>query len=413
MRFFLSFSEQGMGALLTFAINMWMARDGLPASYGVYAFWLTIAWITGTAQSTLVTSHLMSLPQMQPEKRTELEQFFLTIQVYFIGGATFIAASATALLDAINSSFSAIGTLLFLPGFLLFQYVRVLAFSRQKPVVATCLTGGILCTATLMIGCFHFIGGAPTSSNGLFVAGAAYATVSLSVLLYLMGRNCKTLPIKDMKPHLHILHSSGWILLGAGSSELTNRLYSFVTAWHYGPSALAALSATQITLRPAWMLSAAWTSAELPRLSHMWHEKKQSKFLLFLGIGLLLPTVGSIVWGVLVWWGWQPITQILYRGRYADASNLVLFWGGNVILGSIISSLTCAFLASRRFKTLAFTDIAGAIAAIICIFSLTQFLPFPYIIVGTMAGQITQAIGLAIGLYFLLKKEKIQPKRRK
>lgn len=403
MRFLTSFIEQAMGALLTFAVNIWMARDGHPEAYGVYAFWLTIAWMAGTAQSTLVTSHLMSLPHIDPEQRKKPEQFFLTIQIMFIIGLTCLTELFSQGMAYAGNIFSAEGAVLFVPGFLLFQYARALAFSRQRTMVAASLTGCALLLSLVMIGVYHTTGHLPTANDGLLISGLAYGGSALVFVIGLMKKHCLPLKWQEMKPYLHYLHSSGWILLGAASSELTNRLFSFVTAWHYGANGLAVLSATQIALRPAWMISAAWTSTALPRIAHMWAENRYRQFWKFLAAGTLIPVIGSFLWSILVFVNWDFLRRLLYHGNYANTANFILLWGGNVILGSILSGGSCALLAARRFRTLAYTDILGAFATCVAMAGVILFLPYPFVIAGTMAGQAMQVIALAMVFYGMFR----------
>ncbi len=81
MRFVVSLAEQGFGSILTFAINLWLIRNGAAESYGVYVFWLSVAWVLGTAQGTLVIAHLFALPSArdQAAARRDPERLFLSV----------------------------------------------------------------------------------------------------------------------------------------------------------------------------------------------------------------------------------------------------------------------------------------------------------------------------------------------
>ena len=142
MRFVISLSEQAMGALLTFAINLWMARHGHPEAYGIYAFWLAVAWVTGTAQSTLVTSHLMSLPHAEAHKRRGPERFFLTVQLAFIALATSLTAIACGVMAGVGRTFPAMGAVGFMSGFLCLQQARARAFLCHQPTIPPLLPAG-------------------------------------------------------------------------------------------------------------------------------------------------------------------------------------------------------------------------------------------------------------------------------
>lgn len=399
MRFVISLSEQAMGALLTFAINLWMARHGHPEAYGIYAFWLAVAWVTGTAQSTLVTSHLMSLPHAEAHKRRGPERFFLTVQLAFIVLATCLTAIACGVMAGVGSTFLAMGAVAFMPGFLCFQYARALAFSRHQPTVAALLTGGTLTMAVSLMALCQLRGYTPTPNGGLLIAGAAYGVGAMGCLLWLMRGDFAPLGWRAMTPYRHYLHSSGWILMGAAAEELTNRLFSFVAAGYYGASALAVLTATQVTIRPAWMLGAAWSSVGLPRLAHLWQGGQGARFMRFLALGMLLPVVGSLVWSGLVAAGWETVARFLYHGKYAGAGSLIILWGGNVVLGSVLTVASSAFLAMRAFRPLAWTGIAGAVATSLTMVCIVAFLPFSYVVVGTMAGQAVQALLMGLVLY--------------
>ena len=62
MRFVLSLGEQGFGSLLTFAVNLWLIRNGAAVAYGTYVFWLSVAFVGGVVEGTLVLAHLSRLP---------------------------------------------------------------------------------------------------------------------------------------------------------------------------------------------------------------------------------------------------------------------------------------------------------------------------------------------------------------
>lgn len=392
MRFLISLSDQALGALLTFIVNLWMAREGLPHSYGVYALWLAVAWITGTAQSTLITCHLAGLNAIEGEERAAAERFLLTVQILFAMTALVTTALVMAILGHYHSKFYAVGAVAFVPMFLVYQYTRALFFAHHQVGSATALTATSLLTFIVAASTCSLAGYTPTPDIGLVLAGGSYG---ISALAWLVTGTKGQRPLilwRDMRPHLHYLHSSGWIMLGAASAELTSRMFNFVGAWRYGPLALAELTATQVVIRPAWMLNAAWSSISLPQLSGMWARHDRQPFMKMVAAGLILPLAGSILWTGSVALSWPELSLLLYKGNYQQSSALILLWGANVILGGLSAVGTITLLSMKRYRVLALTDLAAALTTCSSMVIIVMNAHSAMVIVGTLAGQTVQCL---------------------
>ncbi|GBQ59571.1 lipopolysaccharide biosynthesis protein [Komagataeibacter swingsii] len=393
MNFLLSFAEQAFGSLLTFFINMWMARNGAQTAYGVYAFWLAIAWILGSAQATLVTSHLLTIPHKDGPERTQVERLFLSVQILFLLLTMAGIYGLSCGMRAYGSPFYASAAAVFIPSFLLFQYVRAFAFSRQRTRLAMFLTGGILLLAVCLLGADHAAGHPVTVDRSLLLTALAYGGVSTGMLLYLAGGMTPLWRWAAIRPNLHYLHSSGWLLLGAGSAELINRLYSFVVAGWYGTAALALLTAVQVAIRPAWMLSAAWMSVGLPRLSQMWDRGEAHRIVRMTTLGTLGCAAGSMIWSFMVIGGWHWIAHTLYHDRYDSVGIVPYLWMGNVMLGGAVTALNCTMLAMRKYRILALVDLGGAVVTCMAMGGvIVAHLSFPWVVSATMAGQLAQCL---------------------
>ncbi len=392
MRFVVSLAEQGFGSILTFAINLWLIRNGAAESYGVYVFWLSVAWVLGTAQGTLVIAHLFALPSArdQAAARREPERLFLSVTLGLLTLAACGVAAGNAALAAAGSNLTEAASVLFIPAFLLFQYVRAFTFSRQRPVLAAMLTGGILATAALLLGADFLLGHQPDAGRVLLLTGLAYGLCSLAVLLALLGGMRPMWHRADIRRHAHLLHGSGWLMLGAGSGEVTSRLYSFAVVGRFGSGALAALSAVQVVIRPAWMLSSAWASIGFPQMAARRAEGDLRGLLRTMLTGAAVTAAGSAAWSAIVIVGWPFVSGALYHGRYADIGPLGFLWGGNVVLGSIAVALNTAVLALGEYKRLAVLDLAGAVVTVAAVALVVARFDYPWAVAATVAGQATQ-----------------------
>lgn len=392
MKLLASFVEQCLGSLLTFGINLWLIRYGTTEAYGVYVFWLSIAWVLGMVQGTLVIAHLFRLPSAQAhaEERRAPERFFMTVALALALLATLLAAAGDLILARAGSSLGAPAAPWFIGAFLLFQYVRAFAFSRQRAPLAACLSGLILVGCAALLALDLAAGVPPSAGRVLALTAAAYGGASALVLVVLTGRPRPMLRWEELRRHAHLLGGSGWLLLGAGCSEVTSRLYSFVVVGRFGTEALAALSAVQVVIRPAWLLSSAWASIGFPLLSSRRAEGRWDGFARVLLTGAVLPALGSFAWTAAVVMGWPFVSSVLYHGRYADAGLLPYLWGANAVTGSVAVALNTAVLSLGEYKRLALIDLCGAAVTVAAMGATITRLDYQMTIVGTVLGQITQ-----------------------
>jgi O-antigen/teichoic acid export membrane protein len=400
MKFAASMAEQGFGSILTFAINLWMIRNGAAAAYGIYVFWLAIAWVLGTAQGTLVITHLFALPSALDNQaaRRDPERLFLTVTIGMLTVAAIGVACGDAALARSGSGLSSSTAVVFIPAFLLFQYVRAFAFSRQRPVLAASLTGGILVTAMLVLVIDRALGHEPNATRVLLLTGLAYGLCSLGVLLLLLGGAGPMLRPADIRRHAHLLRGSWWLMLGAGSGEVTSRLYGFAVASRFGTEALAALSAVQVVIRPAWLLSSSWMSIGFPQLVARRTKGDKAGFLRVLLGGATVPAAGCVVWTTIVIMFWPTISRVLFHGLYGEIGPLGYLWGAYAVLGAIAVSLNTAMLSLGEFRRLALLDLAGAVMTIVAVAVIITRFAYPWVIVATMIGQTTQIVLMAMVL---------------
>ena len=406
MKFVVSLAEQGFGSILTFAINLWLIRNGAAQSYGVYVFWLSIAWVLGTTQGTLVIAHLYALPSGRDrrEQRRQPERLLLSVTLAILVLAALGALLGNAVLEATGSELAELAAVPFIPAFLLFQYVRAFAFSRQRPILAASLTGSILAAAVALLGLDYLLGHAPDAMRVLLLTALAYGGCSIAVLLVLLRGMTPMMRPAEIRRHAAVLHGSFWLMLGAGSGEVTSRLYSFAVVGSFGAQALAALSAVQVVIRPAWLLSASWASIGFPQMAARRAEGDRDGLLRTMFTGAAAATAGSFVWTAIVVAAWPFVSSVLYHGRYSDIGPLAYLWGGNVMLGSVAVALNTAMLSLGEFRRLALLDLAGAAATILAIGVVLSQFDYPYAVVATMAGQSTQIVLMALVLHRRLRQ---------
>lgn len=397
MRFLLSVLEQGMGSIITFGINIWVIRNGQPESYGVYVFWYSVAWVLATGQTTLTVVHLSSLPGGEDHlaARREPERVLFTATLAILALAAVGVAAANQVMAGLGSFLREGAAVLFIPAFLLYQFVRAFAFSRRRTGLAAGLTGAVMMAAGIGLALDAWMGHRPDAARVLVIAGLAYGVCALGALRMIDRHLRPVLRRAAWERYRGYLRGSGWLILGAGSAEVTSRLYSFVVVGWFGAQALARLSAVQVVIRPAWMLSSAWMSIGFPAMAAQRAAGDRRGLIDSMLRGAVLAAGGTAVWTGMVILAWPWISGALYRGRYADIGALAWLWGGNAVLGSVAVALNTAMLVLGEFRRLALIDLAGAAACIGSILLLLNRFDYPASILATMAGQATQIVLMA------------------
>jgi len=235
----------------------------------------------------------------------------------------------------------------------------------------------------------------------MFFAGIAYLVAGLAVLLILLAGMRPMVRWDELRRHAPILKGSVWLIVGAASAEVNIRLYGFAVVGQFGTVALANLSAVQVVSRPAWMLSAAWSSIGFPQLSASRAKGDRPAFMRTLRHGIIATMLGSFVWSAIVVVSWPWISGTLYNGRYVAEGWLAYLWGISVVIGSAGVVLNAGMLAIGAFKRLAIADLAAAIVAMISMTIAMQF-TYPMAIIATTMAQSTQVLLMALWLGKLL-----------
>jgi hypothetical protein len=397
MRFLISLIEQGMGSIITFGVNLWLIRNGRAESYGVYVFWYAVAWVLATCQATLTIVHLSSLPtgpdRLAERREPERVLFSVTLIILLVVALGVLAAN-----QLLGSDLRELSAALFIPSFLLYQFVRAFAFSRRRVMLAAELTGAVMVGSALGLAADSWAGFRPDATSVLLIVGLAYGVCAVVALWRLDPTIRPIIRASGLRRYGVYLRGSGWLILGAGSAEIISRLYGFLVVGVFGTQALARLSAVQVVIRPAWMLSSAWTSIGFPTMATQRATGDRRGLIGTMLRGGLMTAVGSAGWSGVVIFAWPWISSTLYRGRYPDIGDLGWLWGGNVVLGSIIVALNTAMLVLGQFRRLALMDLASAVVCSGSILLLLSRFDYSTGIIGIMIGQATQIAFMAAAL---------------
>lgn len=386
-RYFAALVEQGLWSLLNLGVNVALARFAAPEAFGGFVFWANAAFVLSSLQNALTVCHLQTLAPGDGRSPQRLA----TERLMHLVNAVFLATTGLGVLVAVllmprEGGLHAPAAALFLPAFLLQQYVRALAFSRGRATAAAVQTGLVLLLAAPALALLTRQPAGMSANSILLVMAAAYGLVGVVTAMRATAGQFKG-PGPRLRDYAPFARQSGWIFLGVTTTELLARFYAFVVAARYGPAALAMLAATQLLLRPIPLLASSWSMAARADLAAQRDAGRWDRFLRLIGLALAGGCVIALGWTLAVRLGWNAIAAHVFAGKYADVGWMVLIWGvssalsfGQVVLNSGLQVL-------RAFRPLALANGAASLAAAAAIVLMVRSYGPPGAVVGTALAQ--------------------------
>lgn len=391
-RYLISAVEQALWSLLNFGVNLLLIRFVAPDQYGAFMFWASCGFVLSSLQNALTVCHLQTLTPSDgiDPKRLPVERLMHGVNVIFLLTAAVACLGGAALWQRNGSPYGAPAAALFVPAFLLQQYLRALAFSRGRPGVATGQTAGVFVLVTLLLGEGLLRGGHLDANSILWRLGAAYGAVGAIAAVWAVRGQGGMLRRHELKAYGDYARQSGWVFLGVSSTELLTRFYVFVVAGWFGAATLASLSATQQLLRPIPLLAMSWSMVARNDLARRRDEAAWNDFRRMLALATGAGLAIAAVWTLMLHLSWPAIATHLFAGKYLSDGWMVALWGlsAAVTLGQTVVSTGLQVL--RAFKPLALANgAASLVAAGGVLLSMHAFGPAGAII-GTAAGQLLE-----------------------
>jgi O-antigen/teichoic acid export membrane protein len=404
-RYLISVIEQALWSLLNLGVNLLLIRLAAPMEYGAFAFWANIGFVLTSLQNALTVCHLQVLAPSDPldEPRMGVERLMHAVTVAYIVFVALAAAASVALLRGAGSPLGAPAAVLFLTGFVLQQYIRALAFTRDRPLVAATQTAMVLVSALALLG-VALVAKDMTANRILFSLGLAYAGVGVVGAVAATRRQWAGMDWLVLRRYGDYARQSAWVFLGVTSTELLTRFYAFVVAGWYGPIALASLAATQQLLRPVPLLASSWSLVARTDLA----RRRETGDWAGIARVTALTAIGGVgvaaAWAVMIFAGWSLISQYLFGGKYASDGWMVLLWGLAAAIGFAQVVVSASLQALRAFKPLALANAAASIVAAGAILAIMQVAGYRGAIMGTAVGQMVELVVMAWLLAAMLRR---------
>lgn len=353
-RYILAFGDQGLTALLSLFVSLWLIRRGGPEEFGAYVFWASTALVVSTFAQSLTAVHLHKLRPAPLEGRRNVERALLAANILLAGLA---AALTLAALPLLGAPLGLWGAVLLVPGTLIGIYARVLATSRARlePALAISLIVALVVVGGMGLGAAL---GLPATANQVLVLAGLAQGGGGAVVLWRLSPGLA--PDWAGRRWRALLRRSLWPLAGGMANEVATRLYVFLVAAWGGTAAMAALAAAQTLLRPATLLAGAWGGAARSALARLGHAEDHAGFARLVTLGAIGPALVTLLLGggLALFWPW--VSQIAYGGRYAELAPVVLLWTVTMAISCFVFVFGVALQALGRLDAAARSDIAAA-----------------------------------------------------
>lgn len=394
-RYVLAYADQGLTALLSLGVSLWLIRRGVPEAFGAYVFWANTVLVIGTLVAGMTAVHLHRLPPGPPTARRGAERVILSATIAFTALAALGTAAAVPLL---SPPFGLWAAVVFVPGTLVGLYARSLAASRGVLGAAAAVSAAVFATVLLGLAVGFLLDQAATAQEVLLLAGVGQAVGGGWALAWLARAGGGSAAGPDFGRDTRrrwraMLRRSGWPVLAGMANETSTRLYIFLVAAWAGAPALASLGAAQMMLRPATLLAGAWAAAARTGLAARRYAGDAGGFRRLVVIGGAGPALATFGLGLALAAAWPLVSRYLYGGRYPDLAGVVVLWGVNMGLSCFVVAGTVALQALRRLRAAAAAEVVAALVCAVAMPAVLLVLPPPAVL-----GSMILALALQVTL---------------
>jgi O-antigen/teichoic acid export membrane protein len=393
LRYVFAFADQGLNALLSLGVTLWLIRRGTAEQLGTYVFWANTVLVIGTFITAFTSVHIYRLPPTSGRYATE--RAILSANLTMAALAALLTLAVVPLLGHPLGLYAAAA---FVPGIVIGLHARAVATARGDMGSAAAISAVPFIAVLAVVVAEAWLSAPPSVPLLLLVNGLSQGVAGIVIILRLCGPGAADFSASARSRWRVLARRSGWSLLAGMANETFTRLYIFMDFAWFGAPALATLTAAQTMLRPATLLAGAFGSAARGPLAARRHAGDTHGFLRLLVLGGTAPAIITLVLGGIIAALWPWVSAWLYAGRYAGLENVVLLW-------SVVMAISCFWVAGlaglqslARLRSLAIAEVGGAITCAVAMPPLLWLLAPPGALVAIIIGGCVQVALLGYGI---------------
>lgn len=361
---FWSVADQGLFSLANLLLSVGLARLVEPEAFGGFSFAYALLLLAITLHAGLLTEPLLVLANehFAGRKADYLGSLVRghaglagAIALVFAAVAGVLALSGDRGLAAATAALAAAT-----PFALAIWLARRACYARLEPWRAAAASAVYL---ALLVGSGALLSAAgrlsPVTAFGALAVASVVPAWWLAYRFDVRPRSPGALAVagEALREHWGL---GRWAAASFVFRWLPRNIYFVTLPWLAGLDATAALLAMLNLVAPALQVNIALSTLFIPAYRS---GRAQLGRAGFLGRGLVMVGVPSLIWWALAVALREPAVALLYRGRYAGYTDLVWILGALPLLTGVVTVLGSMLFAERRLPAFFWSFVAGSVAA--------------------------------------------------
>jgi len=398
-KYALSVGAQAMVSGFHFGLNFLLIRIITPYEYGIFAYAFVLALFASAINNALISTPLtVYTPVIKNlDERAQQEAMFSTLNLLLFS-LLVVAGGLYAMSSSIAPDI-ALSVTLFVAVYSARQYSRSLGYARLKPLVTASGDITYVLSGIVFITIVMFSQGENATVSQVLLSLAAANLVAMFIerwRLHGLGRRWFT--FSDIKKYGHVWLQSRWALVGALTTLFLAQAHGLIITWFNGPGTFAPLAAGMVLFGPVRVALMTWQNMVKPELALALSDNQAQAVKKQISKTVVLMGSAVLALGLLLWFAWPYIHELLYAKQYADQPMglIVCLWFAITLFAAIYNAPSAALQAMRDFKVLAMASVYGAIISGILVTLFLFYINPESTLLGILAAECFMAVYLTI-----------------
>lgn len=395
--------NQAVSSGMNFFFGLYLVRALVPVDFGLFGIsFACVLFYGGLVGAFFSLQMILRSPDKAPDDQESYGFRVLVMQVGCIVATAALAATLHPIASSLSRDWAQYallfwGTVVAGAAYALKEYCVRYAYVRRVEFLSLHLN----CLVAFAL--FMSLVARPAlTANPFTVASAiwAYAAAHVIGVAYFTVRAFKNVPARcsRLRPDFAELWRGGlWSSLAFIVYFVRLHSHTIVISATAGPSGLAVLNASRVYVTPAMMLTPSISHVVLPRMAAALKNGSLRLIRSNLSISAVLLSV-ALVYAILLWGGFDFISQHVTGPQYGEIGGLVLLWVIYACSLALRNGVEVGVQALRKHRQLALLNTFSMIMTMTGVLILTRAVGLPGAILGLSLGEAL----LAASLWFVL-----------